>query len=109
VPSRPPRTLLELIYARTGSMRQTYQVGETIVRWAMVRDALGRTPFVHEYAAWWKQSERTAWREMARFTKAFPEESNPDRIATRLQALYADTKLDPATALASPSDALLAA
>jgi hypothetical protein len=80
-PRRPPTTLLEVINARTGSLRKTFKIGTFIAAWAVVRDDLGRKPFVHEYAAWWKVSERTAWREMALFTAAFPEEDGPDRLA----------------------------
>jgi hypothetical protein len=80
VTGRPP-TLLEAIQERTGSLRATMKVGMTITCWAIVRQDLGRAPFVHEYADWWKVSERTAWREMAGFAKAFPDEENPDRLA----------------------------
>lgn len=79
---REPRTLLEVIYARTGSFRATYRVGTLVQQWAICRRDLGRRPEVAEYAAWWKISERTAYRELADFAKAFPEEDGPDRIAT---------------------------
>lgn len=105
MPKRPPRTLLELIQQRTGSLRKTFLVGKVIQQWAMVRQDLGRRPYVHEYAAWWKVSERTAWREMARFSAAFPEEDGPDRLA--LLAL-ADGRTDAASVLALPLPAELA-
>lgn len=82
--ARPPKTLLEHIYVRTGSLRATYRVGMLINQWAICRRDLGRRPEVSEYAAWWKISERTAYRELAEFAKAFPEEDYPDRIAVWL-------------------------
>lgn len=103
-PARP-KTLLELIYDRTGSMRQTLKVGMTVTCWAIVRQDLGRAPYVHEYADWWKVSERTAWREMATFSKAFPEEENPDRLAQLVLERVEDRKLakrDAAAVLATP-------
>jgi hypothetical protein len=86
MPKREPRTLLEVIYSRTGSLRATYRVGMLIQQWALCRRDLGRRPEVTEYAAWWKISERTAYRELAEFAKAFPEEDYPDRIALAILA-----------------------
>lgn len=98
---RPPTTVLELVQARTGSLRKTFQVGKVIAQWAIVRQDLGRRPYVHEYADWWKVSERTAWREMARFADAFPEEDGPDRLALLVLAAAPD-RLTEATALSLP-------
>lgn len=81
MPKREPRTLLEVIYWRTGSLRTTYRVGLLIQQWAVCRRDLGRRPEVTEYAAWWKISERTAYRQLADFAQAFPEEDYPERIA----------------------------
>lgn len=56
------------------------QVLTFIVAWAMVRDDLGREPTIDEYAKWWKQSERTAYREQALFRQALPGEKSPSRL-----------------------------
>jgi hypothetical protein len=79
--AREPRTLLEVIYVRTGSFRSTFRVGTLIQQWAICRRDLGHRPEVTEYATWWKISERTAYRDLAEFARAFPEEDYPDRIA----------------------------
>lgn len=98
------RTLLEAVYEQTGSMRDTVKIGMTLTCWAVVRQDLGRAPLVREYADWWKVSERTAWREMALFTKAFPGEENPDRLAQLVLANANGRRLqkrDAATVLAT--------
>ena len=102
---RPNATLLEVIGERTGSLRRTYQVGKVITQWAMVREDLGRRPMVHEYATWWKVSERTAWREMARFSEAFPEEDGPDRLA-QLVEVKSSGATNPIAALSVTAAAL---
>lgn len=81
---RPPRTLLEVIYAQTGSLRATYRVGTLIQQWAICRRDLGRRPEVAEYASWWHLSERAAYYSLSDFRKAFPDEDGPDRIALSL-------------------------
>jgi hypothetical protein len=101
-PQRPPRTLLEQIQRNTGSLRKTLQVGSTISAWAIAHRELGHTPLVHEYASYWKISERTAWREMARFKEAFPHEDNPDRLAVHVLCELDHDEPDAAQALSSP-------
>lgn len=109
--AREPRTLLEVIYVHTGSLRATMRVGMLVQQWALCRRDLGRRPMVEEYASWWKISERTAYRDLAAFAKAFPGEDGPDRIAVLLLA-NSDAiraKLTPASVLASSPAGLLPA
>lgn len=77
---REPRTLLEVIYANTGSLRATYRVGVLIQQWAICRRSLGRRPEVAEYARWWKISDRAAYYSLRDFRRAFPDD-DVDRIA----------------------------
>lgn len=100
-----PITLLEVIYDRTGSMRDAFKVGMTVTCWAIVRQDLGRAPLVREYADWWKVSERSAWREIAVFHRAFPGEENPDRLAQLVLEAVEHRRLakrDAARVLATP-------
>jgi hypothetical protein len=48
--------------------------------WAVTRESVGRDPTVEEVAEWWKESQRTAYREKAAFTKAFPMLESPAKI-----------------------------
>jgi hypothetical protein len=101
---REPRTLLEVIYVRTGSLRATYRVGELIQQWAICRRDLGRRPEVAEYADWWKMGERTAYRQLADFRKAFADEDGPDRIAVLLLARGDELVENAARVLSLPPD-----
>ncbi len=48
--------------------------------WAVTRESVGHDPTVEEVAEWWKESPRTAYREKAAFTKAFPMLESPATI-----------------------------
>jgi hypothetical protein len=50
------------------------------IMWAVVRESKGSDPSVEEVAAWWKENERTAYREKAAFRKAFPDLESPAKI-----------------------------
>jgi len=78
-------TLLELVYARTGSLRRTVQVAGFILAWGVVRRELGHAPTMHEYAQYWKTTPRTAFREQKRFREAFPELDNPGPVCDVLE------------------------
>lgn len=108
--TRQPRTLLEHIYVRNGSLRDTMRIGQMVTQWAICREDLGRRPEVAEYAEWWRISERTAYRDLALFAKAFPQEDGPDRIAAAVwaQARARREKLTPAVALSSSAGLALA-
>lgn len=66
-------------------------------------------PTQAEYAAYWKQSERSAQREWERFRKAFPQEEGPERLAKLLVAEYSRRlaeREDPSIAFALPASVL---
>ena len=50
------------------------------ILWAVTRESLGYDPTVEEVAAWWKENERTAYREKAAFRRAFPTLDSPAPI-----------------------------
>lgn len=73
------------------------------VAWTMAEASLERplgdggslSAAVREYATWWKQSERQAWRELASFRLAFGEAADPRDFAAQareLRAVKSDTK-----------------
>jgi len=50
------------------------------ILWAVTRESKGSDPTAEEVAAWWKENERTAYREQAAFRKAFPTLESPAPI-----------------------------
>lgn len=82
---RAPRTLLELAISRQGIVKGS-QTMTFIVSWGMADQAHGGPITLEEYAAHWKVSRATAFREQARFREAFPEHATPQAIVDRLRA-----------------------
>jgi hypothetical protein len=85
-------TLIELCVDRAG-FRRGAKVMAFVMAWGSARDALGHSPAVEEYADFWKQPYRSAWREVATFKEAFPELDRPDAL------LDAMAQTDPAGAI----------
>lgn len=52
------------------------------ILWAVTRESIGTDPTAEDVARWWKENERTAYREQAAFRKAFPTLENPAPIFT---------------------------
>ena len=68
-------------------------------------------PTQAEYAAYWKQSERSAQREWERFRKAFPNEEGPEHLARWLASEYGRRlaqREDPSIAFSLPASVLTA-
>jgi hypothetical protein len=86
--------LMVLAYANTKSFRRAGRAMTVLIAWAIAEQRLGRalgdgeglTAAVREYTAWWKQSERTTWRDLQAFRAAFPTESSPAQLAAQLVA-----------------------
>jgi len=51
-----------------------------MIAWDITAQALGHPPTAQEHADWWKESRRTAQRDLARFREAFPTEKDPTRL-----------------------------
>lgn len=77
---RPARTVMELCVARKGVLKGS-RVCAFIAQWIIASQALGREITLEEYAEWWKESERTAYRHQAEFRECFPGLPNPQTIA----------------------------
>lgn len=73
-------TLLELAYGRTGSMLKAARVVAFVTAWGAVRDDLGRSPSVDEYADWWREPRATAFRHRQLFREVFPTLETPDPV-----------------------------
>ena len=87
-PGEPGVSLLQVTAQRVGVMAGG-RAAAVVAEWAIATHKLGHelgqggdvTAAVREYAAYWRHSERTAWRQLARFREVFPEEESPARLA----------------------------
>jgi hypothetical protein len=76
-------TVLEVAYARTGSMIKAGRIVAFVAAWGIVRRDLGRTPTVDEYAAGWKVPRSTSYKHLGEFRACFGLDT-PDPILDRL-------------------------
>jgi hypothetical protein len=69
------------VAAREVGLRRAIHVLTFMAAWDRARRALRKqTLTLDEYRDWWRESERTAYRDQAKFREAFPGESTPDRL-----------------------------
>jgi hypothetical protein len=81
------RSLLAVAIAQAGVWKGTRAV-EFMVAWQTARESLndewpehdGVTAQLYAYRDWWRQAQRTAWRDLERFRAAFPGESTPSHL-----------------------------
>lgn len=113
---RQPRTLAEVAIANLrgdgmSTVKATVKAAEactTIWAWGLAARELGRWPEVAEYSAYWRQTERTSYRELAVFRRAFPTERTPQRLAGVLDD-QAEAWLERRGAvLSAPADVIVA-
>lgn len=72
---------LLLIAQRRIGLRKAIRVLGFMAEWDHARSKMRRdTITVEEYRAWWKESQRTAYRRQEEFRAAFPGEKTPDRL-----------------------------
>jgi hypothetical protein len=87
------RSLLQVAVVNAGIYRGS-QGASVVVSWALAQRELGHelgdqegghlSAAIREYADYWKQSERTAWRDLKRFKAAYPGEESPVKLARLL-------------------------
>jgi hypothetical protein len=73
----PRQTTWIEVGVRNAGIRKTMTALTWAHLWAVVREATGHDPTVEEVAAWWREPERTAYREQAAFRAAFPKLDTP--------------------------------
>jgi hypothetical protein len=86
---RPPRTLLELCVAKGGTLKGA-RVAAFISCWAIASNAKGGPITLDDYAEWWCENERTAFRHQANFRALFPHLETPQLIVDELLRHAAD-------------------
>jgi hypothetical protein len=82
-------SLIELCVAR-GGWRKGTKVCSFIMAWAWASRSLGRPITVEEYAEWWREDWRTAYRHQALFRELFGEERDPQEAADIVNRARAD-------------------
>jgi hypothetical protein len=88
--------LMAVAIQNAGSMRKGVKAMEVLTAWAIAVQVLGHelgedeggglSAAVREYTGYWKQSERTTWRDMAAWKAAFPGEESPASLARQVLA-----------------------
>lgn len=79
--------VLFVALARKVGLRDAYKVLLFIICWGTVYEATdGPVESIEEYAGWWNQNERSAYREQELFRKAFEHDANPNRVWEQLRA-----------------------
>jgi hypothetical protein len=88
---------------RNAGLRKTIKGLSWAYMWATVREVQGSDPTVEQVANWWKEAERTSYREQAAFREAFPTLETPAKIfqdpalrANLAKAAMASDELDEA-------------
>lgn len=76
--------------SRTRAMIEAAQACSLIWAWAKTTRDLGHEPTRFEHAQHWHQTERSAYRDLARFRAAFPTEKDPQNLANWLSAQQAE-------------------
>lgn len=64
-------TILEVAYARTGSMLKAARVVAFIDAWSIARAEVGHEPSIIEYCEWWGESRSTVYGHLADFREVF--------------------------------------
>lgn len=80
------KSLLVLCFERTGSHLKAAKVAAFVVAWGLARRDVGEEMTVEQYADWWKQPIRSAYREQALFRETFAPLDTPDPILDRMES-----------------------
>lgn len=91
--SRQPKTLMEVIYARTGSFRKSARIFTLVLCWAAALEETGEQELIVERYKDWAEpdwSRATVDRQLRDFREAFPEFRTPHPYATRFNDHKAD-------------------
>lgn len=89
--------ILAIAIARAG-MWKGARACSLLVTWAVAERRLGHdlgsddtgtlSAAIREHAKYWRQGERTVWRDLAAWHEAFPGEQSPADLARQLLAVY---------------------
>jgi hypothetical protein len=93
--SRKPKTLMEVIYASTGSLRRSGRIFALVICWAEALEQTGQQEInIEQYIAWAEPewSRRTVERQLHDFREAFPGLRTPQPFAKRMLDHRADAQ-----------------
>ena len=81
-----PEDAMLVVLTRRVGFRKAMKVLTFVIAWAIVLEDLAVEDItIEDYAAWWRTSERTAFREQALFRESMPDEDSPTRIARKIR------------------------
>lgn len=83
-------TIIEVAYAKTGSMLKAARVVAFVLAWSAVRDELGREPTMQEYMDHWREHRSTAYKHLAEFREVFTKCEFPGQVLDELERQGAD-------------------
>jgi len=78
-------TILEVAYAKTGSMLKAARVVAFVFAWGQARKDLGSSMSVEDFAEYWGESVATAYRQQALFREVFDLCRTPDPVLDMLE------------------------
>jgi len=80
------KPLFVLCLERSGSHLKAAKVAAFVVAWGLARQEFGDGMTVEQYADWWKQPIRSAYREQSLFRETFAPLETPDAILDRMES-----------------------
>lgn len=93
--SRKPKTLMEVIYARTRSFKKSGRIFTFVTVWAAALEETGQQELNVERFKDWAEPEwnrRTVDRWLLEFREAFPDQRTPHRFAQLMNDYRADAQ-----------------
>lgn len=87
-------TILEIAYAKTGSMLKAARVVAFVIAWGQVRREADEPLTIEAYAAYWKEDRSTAYRHQALFRQVFDRCDTPDPVLDALEDAAATKRID---------------
>lgn len=94
MPSPKQETLAVYLVRKVG-LRKATTVCSFVVAWGIYVEAVEGSHTLDGYSAYWKQSLATTYRERDFFRICFPDDRTPDRVWSKVRALY-EAKVDKA-------------
>lgn len=105
--SKHQPTVMEFAIGKAGVLKGG-RVCAFIASWTITSQALGRDITIEEYADWWNESERTAYRHLADFRRVFGPGTTPQTIANHAIARAAAHQRGVKGVGALPADLVMA-
>jgi hypothetical protein len=87
MPSPKQETLAVYLVKKVG-LRKATSVCSFVVAWGIYSESVDGSPTLDGYTAFWNQSLATTYRERDMFRICFPQDKVPDRVWSKVRAVY---------------------